>query len=84
MYFRTWKYDAVQLIRRYAESHRGRHFIADDIIRWSTWHGLKPPPNTKQWGPALQEAQDLGWIKADGKVWAPKRRYSSTTWWRVC
>jgi hypothetical protein len=83
--FRSWKYDAVQVIRRYAESHRDRHFIANDVIRWSTWHGLKPPPNTKQWGPALQEAQDLGYIKAEPeKVWAPKRRCGSTTWWRVC
>lgn len=83
-YYRNWKYSAVQFIRVYAMRHRKDLFISDDVIVASFEYGLDPPLDAKNWGPAFQEAQDMGIIASCGTVHAPNRKSGMTTLWSAC
>jgi len=80
--FRRWKYDAVQLIRDFTAERLKKFFIADDLILHAWRVKFPEPDDNRWWGQALQEARDLGIIRA-GAIpgYCAKRRHKTTLWW---
>ncbi len=71
----------MQLIKEYVKWHRPKWFIADDLITEAMSQGFFEPGDVRWWGQALQEAADMGVIRANpGPGWNPKRRHRTTLW----
>ena len=82
--FRRWKLYAVQYVRVFAMRHRGDLFVADDVIQAAFEYGLDAPPEKRNWGPVMQEAEEMGLIARNGSIHSlvESRRHSMTTLWR--
>lgn len=83
MQFRTWKYDAVQFIREFAATRNPVWFTSDDL-RAHAWRvEFAQPADDRWWGQALQEARDLGVIRASSLPGRSIQRRHKTTLWLV-
>ncbi len=80
---RAWRGYAVEFIKIFAESFKGELFTAADLIKVAVQQGFKLPNDVREWGPALQDAYEAGYIMHCGKVTSPNpaRKYAKTALW---
>lgn len=83
MTYRNWIYEAVQLIKDFVEARSVKFFIADDVIAFAWRTEFQEPGDLRWWGQALQQAADLGLIRASALPGRNDRRRHKTTLWFV-